>query len=345
MGVNLTPIIIKKTIRLEDLRGKNLAVDANNTLYQFLSLIRTPDGTPLKDSNGHITSHLTGLMFRSTHLIHNYGINLIFVFDGKPPPLKEQEILKRRELREKATREWKKALETKDYTTAFSKAVMTSRLTNPLIDDAKQLLKLLGIPFVQAPSEAEAQTSYMAAKGDVWASSSRDYDALLFGSPRLLRYLTISGKKFLPSKGVSRPLKPELIDLKNLLAHHELTHKQLIDLAILIGTDFNNGVKGIGPKTALKLLKKYGNIEKLPNNVRSKVPEHYNEVRKIFLKPNITSDYTLKYGKLDEKNLYQFLCNQRDFSKKRVETVVQRMKKFYSTKKQTSLKKWVAITD
>ena len=341
MGVNHTPIIIKKTIRLEDLRGKNLAVDANNTLYQFLSLVRTPDGTPLKDSNGHITSHLTGLMFRTTHLIHKYGINLVFVFDGKPPPLKEQEILKRRKFREKATKEWKKALKTKDYTTAFSKAVMTSRLTKPLIDDAKQLLKHLGIPFVQAPSEAEAQTSYMAARGDVWASNSRDYDSLLFGSPRLLRYLTISGREFLPSKGVSRPLKPELIDLKKLLSYHELTHKQLIDLAILIGTDFNNGVKGIGPKTALKLLKKYNKIEKLPDNIRSKVPEHYNKVRKIFLKPKITTDYTLKYEKLDEKKLYEFLCNERDFSEKRVETIVQRMKKFYSTKNQTSLKKWV----
>lgn len=341
MGVNLTPIIAKKIIKLESLGGKSLAVDANNMLYQFLSLIRTPDGTPLKDSNGNITSHLAGLMFRSTHLMHNYNINLIFVFDGKPSPLKYREISKRHEVREKATKEWKKALEAGDYATAFSKAVMTSRLTRPMVDDTKQLLRLLGIPFVQAPSEAEAQTAYMAMKGDVWASSSRDYDSLLFGTPRLLRYLTISGREFLPSRGISRPLKPELINLDKLLSHHILSREQLIDIAILIGTDFNEGVKGIGPKTSLKLLKEHGGLENLPDNIRSKISKHYEEVRKIFLSPQVTSDYTFQYGHLHEEKVYEFLCDQRDFSKKRVETAIQRMKKFYSKKKQIGLKKWL----
>jgi len=228
LGVNLTPLIVKKILDLEALRTKSLAVDANNMLYQFLSLIRTRDGTPLKDSTGRVTSHLVGLMFRSTRLIHTYGINLVFVFDGKPPELKDQEIMKRRRLREKAEKEWEQALKAEDYATAWSKAVMSSRLTTSMVDDAKQLLKLLGLPFLQAPSEAEAQTAQMAKKGDVWASSSRDYDSLLFGAPRLLRYLTISGREFLPSKGTSRPLRPELIDLNRLLSHLKLTHKQLI---------------------------------------------------------------------------------------------------------------------
>ena len=341
MGVNLTPIIIKKIIRLRDLRGKSLAVDANNMLYQFLALIRTPDGTPLKDSNGNITSHLAGLMYRSTHLIHDYDFDLVFVFDGKPSSFKEQEILKRRELREKATLEWKKALEVGDYATAFSKAVMTSRLTKPMVDDAKRLLQLLGIPFAQAPSEAEAQTAYMAMRGDVWASSSRDYDSLLFGAPKLLRYLTVSGREFLPSKRISRPLKPELIDLKKLLSHYEITREQLIDLAILIGTDFNEGIRGIGPKTALKLIKKHGGIENLPKGIKSRIPPHYADVRKIFYAPEVTSNYTLEYGNLQEEELYYFLCDQRDFSRKGVETVIQRMKKFYSDGKQVGLKKWL----
>ncbi len=340
LGVNLTPIMVKQVLRLEDLRGKSFAVDANNFLYQFLSLIRTQDGTPLKDSSGRITSHLAGLMFRATRLMHDYGMDLVFVFDGKPPKLKEQEILKRRELREKATLEWEKALRMGDYATAFSKAVMTSRLTKPLIDDAKQLLEFLGIPYIQAPSEAEAQTAYMNVRGDVWASSSKDYDSLLFGTPRLLRYLTISGTEFLPSKGVARPLKPELIDLKRLLSHHEITQKQLIDLAILIGTDFNDGIRGIGPKTALQLLKKHSRIEELPSNVRMKVSERYEDVRKIFLEPDVTSNYALQYGNLREEELYSFLCDQREFSKKRVETVVQRMKRFYLTRRQVGLEEW-----
>lgn len=280
-------------------------------------------------------------MFRSTRLIHDYGINLIFVFDGEPPQLKELEIKKRRELREKATLEWKKALEKGDYDTAFSKAVMTSRLTKPMIDDSKKLLDLLGIPHVQAPEEAEAQAAYMAIRGDVWASSSKDYDTLLFGSPRLVRYLTISGKEFLPSKGISRPLKPELISLSKLLSKHKITREQLVDLAILIGTDFNQGVKGIGPKTALSLIKKHDKIEGLPNDIASKIPRHHEEIRKIFLSPKITSDYTLKYTRLREDELYDFLCNERDFSRQRVEKIVQRMKRIPSTKNQKGLEKWL----
>ena len=340
MGVNLTPIIVKKTITPDQIRGKTLAVDANNYLYQFLALIRTPSGVPLKDSHGNITSHLSGLMFRSTRLIHEYGIRLIFVFDGKPPQLKETEIKKRRRLRQKAVLEWKKALEKSDYRTAFSKAVMTSHLTKSMIDDSKRLLDLLGIPYVQAIGEAEAQAAYMAIRGDVWASSSKDYDTLLFGSPVLVRYLTISGKEFLPSKGISRSLEPELINLNQLLSYHKIAREQLIDLAILIGTDFNEGVKGVGPKTALKLLRTHGRLENLPTEILSRIPQNYEEVRRIFLTPKVTPNYSLAYGDLQEKELYYFLCDLRDFSKKRVETAVQRMKKIYSSKKQAGLETW-----
>jgi flap endonuclease-1 len=280
-------------------------------------------------------------MFRSTRLIHDYNIDLTFVFDGESPRLKQQEILKRRKLREKATREYEEAIKAKDYATAFSKAVMTSRLTKPLIEDAKHLLSLLGIPYVQAPSEAEAQTAYMAMRGDVWAASSKDYDSLLFGAPKLLRYLTIYGREFLPSKGTSRALKPELINLNEFLSFFNITREQLIDLAILIGTDFNEGIKGIGPKTALKLMKEYKKLENLPDNVQSKIPENCEEIREIFLNPETTSNYNLEYGELNEGALYQFLCDQRDFSRRNVETVVQRMKNFYQSKKRTSLEKWL----
>jgi len=341
LGVNLTPIIIKKILSLEELRGKSLAVDTQNYLYQFLSLIRMQDGTPLQDSHGNVTSHLAGLMFRSTRLIHDYDICLVFVFDGYPPQLKQHEIVKRREMREKATQEWQTALKAGDYATAFSKAVMTSHLTRPMIEDSKRLLQFLGIPFVQAPSEAEAQAAYMALKGEVWAASSKDYDSLLFGAPRLLRYLTISGREFLPSKGVSRPLKPELIELDKFLSNHEITREQLIDIAVLIGTDFNEGMKGIGPKTALNLIKNHGKIENLPNELKGTLEaQNYQEVRRFFLEPKVTNNYVLRYGELQEDELYRFLCDQRDFSHERVETVIQRMKKFYASRKQTELQKW-----
>ena len=332
---------MKKTITLAQIRGRTLAVDASNYLYQFLALIRTPEGSPLKDSKGNITSHLMGLMFRSTRLIHDYGTKLVFVFDGKPPPLKGTEIQKRRDLREKAMLEWKKALVNGDYDAAFSKAIMTSRLTKSMINDSKRLLNLLGVPYVQAPEEAEAQAAYMAMSDDVWAASSKDYDTLLFGSPRLVRYLTISGKEFLPSKGTFRLLRPELIDLDELLLQHRITREQLIDLAIIIGTDFNQGVKGIGPKTALNLLKKHGKIENLPREITLKLPQNYEDIRRIFLNPKITSKYTLNYTKLQEDKLYDFLCAERDFSRPHVEKIVHRMKKMDLDKKQNKPERWL----
>ena len=341
MGVYLTPIIVKHVLRLEDLKGKSFAVDANNYLYQFLALIRLPDGTPLRDSEGHVTSHLAGLMFRTTRLLYEYNIDLVFVFDGKPPELKAAEISKRHELREKAYEEWVKALQRGDFASAFSKAIVTSRLTKEMVKDAKRLLELLGIPYVQAPGEAEAQAAYMACRGDVWAASSKDYDALLFGAPRLLRYLTITGREYLPSKGISRPLYPELIELDELLSRYEITREQLIDMAILIGTDFNGGVKGIGPKKALRLIKAYGKLENLPAKIFEKLPSNYDEIRKIFLEPEITHNYSLEYGELREDELYQFLCEERDFSRRRVETAVKRMKAFYSRRSQRKLGEWI----
>jgi len=341
LGVNLAPILVKHKIRLEDLRGKLLAVDANNVLHQFLALIRTRSTAPLRGPNGTITSHLVGLLYRTVHLISEYNLRLVFVFDGKPPLLKRGEIEKRRKLRKKAIAEWQEALKEGDYARAFSKAVRTGVLTSEMVEDAKKLLKLLGIPWVQAPSEAEAQAAYMAKRGDVWASSSRDYDSLLFGAPRLVRYLTITGREFLPSKGISRPLEPELIVLEEFLSKINVTHEQLIDLAILIGTDFNDGIKGIGPKTALRLIKKYGKIEGLPKEIREKLYPHYREIRKIFLEPEVINDYSVRYDSLMEDELYDFLCVKKGFSKQRVEKAIQRLKTAQEQMRQPDLEMWM----
>jgi len=341
LGVNLTPIIVKNKIRLRDLRRKSLAVDANNVLYQFLSLIRTKSTSPLRGPDGSVTSHLVGLLYRTTHLISKYHLTLIFVFDGKPPLLKKREIEKRRKLRQKALTEWREALREGDYARAFSKAVMTGVLTSEMIEEAKKLLDLLGIPWVQAPAEAEAQAAYMARRGDVWASSSRDYDSLLFGAPRLVRYLTITGREFLPSRGISRPLEPELIILEDFLSEIGVTREQLIDLAILIGTDFNEGIKGIGPKRALKLIKKYGRIEGLPREIKEKIPAYYQEIRNIFLEPKVTTNYSVKYGSLREDHIYEFLCDKKGFSKQRVERAVKRLISAKEQMQQHGLEMWM----
>ncbi|HMF95025.1 MAG TPA: hypothetical protein VKE96_12055, partial [Vicinamibacterales bacterium] len=272
MGVVLTPIITKETIALDSLRGRTLSVDGNGELYQFLALIRLRDGTPLRDSTGRITSHLSGLFYRTTRLIAEHGLALVFVFDGAPPARKAAEIVKRRAIRERYERERAVALERGDLAGAYSKATMTSRLTKEMVAEARELLRLMGLPSVQAPSEAEAQAAHMAATSpDVWAAASKDYDSLLFGTPRLVRFLTISGKEFLPSQGMFRPIVPELLDLAALLASWTITREQLVDLAILVGTDFTGGVRGIGPKKALRLVQQYGRIENMPAEIRDAV--------------------------------------------------------------------------
>jgi flap endonuclease-1 len=345
LGVNLTPIIVKRIIKLEDIAGRKISVDANNVLYQFLSLIRTRTTIPLMSPDGTVTSHLAGLLYRTTHLMSKYNMRLVFVFDGKPPILKGTEIEKRRKIREKAAKEWKQALEAGDYVTAFSKAVISNKLSRSMVQDAKKLLDLLGVPYVQAPCEAESQAAYMAMRGDVWASNSRDYDSLLFGTPRLVRYLTIYGREFLPSKGVSRPLRPEIIELQTFLKTLGITREQLIDIAILIGTDFNEGVKGIGPKTSLKMIRKYGGIENLPGEIRAKLTGQYDDIRSLFLKPEVTSDYSIAIRPPKEDEIYAFLCEEKGFSRPRIERAIQRITKLSTKTEQPDLNKWLTHSD
>jgi len=322
----LTPIIQKQEMTLEELRGKSFAVDGFIVLHEFLALIRDRSGRPLTDEKENVTSHLVGLAFRTTRLISDYGIDLVFVFDGKPPSLKRGEINTRREARRKAEVEYQEAVERGDMQEAFSKAVMTGRLTHQGLDDTKRLLDLLGIPWVQAPSEGEAQAAYMAQRGAVWASNSKDYDSLLFGAPRLVRFLSISSQEWLPSKGRSRKILPELIELDKFLGYHEINRAQLIDMGILIGTDFNTGIKGIGPKTALKLVKKHGSLERLPDDIKKKLPDTVDQIRELYLHPEVTDEYSLVRGELQEDALDDFLCGEKNFSTRRVQTLINRMR-------------------
>jgi len=322
----LTPIIQKQEMTLEELRGRSFAVDGFIVLHEFLALIRDRSGRPLTDENGNVTSHLVGLAFRTTRLISDYGIDLVFVFDGKPPSLKRGEIKTRREARRKAEVDYQEAVERGDVQKAFSKAVMTGKLTYQGLEDAKRLLDLLGIPWVQSPSEGEAQAAYMAQRGSVWASNSKDYDSLLFGAPRLVRFLSISSQEWLPSKGRSRRVLPELIELDKFLGYHEINRVQLIDMGILIGTDFNTGIKGIGPKTALKLVKKHGSLERLPDDIKKKLPDTVDQIRDLYLHPEVTDEYNIERGELQEEALDDFLCGEKNFSTRRVQTLINRMR-------------------
>lgn len=327
MGVFLTPIITRETLTLGELRGRTLAVDGNAELYQFLALIRLRNGQPLQDSRGRITSHLSGLFYRVTRLIAEHGMNLVFVFDGTPPPLKAREVAKRRAVRQRYEEERDAALARGDTAAAYSKATMTSRLTREMVAEARELLQLMGVPTVQAPSEGEAQAAHMAATSPaIWAAASKDYDSLLFGAPRLVRFLGIAGKEFLPSQGTFRPIVPETIDLPRLLEALRIDRKGLIDLALLVGTDFNEGVKGIGPKKALKLVQEYGRIEAMPLEIRDSVGEAaiVDNVRQIYMRPDVTDDFTVAPFDPDLDGIVRFLCDEREFGRDRVSAALER---------------------
>jgi flap endonuclease-1 len=323
VGVVLTPIIHRQPIALDDLRGKVLAVDGNGELYQFLALIRLPDGMPLRDQSGRVTSHLSGLFFRTTRLIADYALQLAFVFDGVPPPRKSGTLAKRRAVKAQFEREHEEARARGDLAEAYAKATMTSRLTREMVGEARELLRLLGLPTLQAPAEGEAQAACMAQKPGVWAAASKDYDTLLFGAPRLVRFLTISGKEFLPSRGAFRPIAPEVIELQRQLDTWAITSTQLVDLAILVGTDFNPGVKGIGPKKALRLVQTFGRIEDMPDEIRERVGD-ISEIREIYLRPATTDDYQIEFRPPDRGGIISFLCDERQFSRERVTTALDR---------------------
>jgi flap endonuclease-1 len=327
VGIVLTPIIAKDTIALDALRGNTLAVDGNGELYQFLALIRLRDGTPLQDSTGRTTSHLSGLFYRTTRLMSEHGLKLVFVFDGPPPPRKAQEIAKRRAVKTRYDEERAAALASGDLAQAYSKATMTSRLTREMVAEARELLRLMGVPTVQAPSEGEAQAAHMAATSpDIWAAASKDYDSLLFGAPRLVRFLSISGKEFLPSRGTFRPIVPEVMVLASLLEGWRISREGLVDLAILVGTDFNDGIKGIGPKKALKLVQQHGRIERMPDEIRQALgdPLDLDEVRRIFLTPSVSDSFTVQAASPDLDGIVRFLCEEREFSRERVSAALER---------------------
>jgi len=342
MGVNLRGIIKAKEITLMNLKGKAISIDAYNALYQFLAIIRQPDGTPLKDSQGRVTSHLSGLLYRTVNLVEN-GIKPVYVFDGKPPELKAMEIERRKAVKEEAVKKYEEALARGDLEAARMYAQATSVLTEDMVNQAKRLLDLMGIPYVQAPSEGEAQAAYMAKKGDVFACGSQDYDSLLFGAPRLVRNISITGRRKLPRKNVYIEVKPGLIALDEVLSDLNISREQLIDIAILVGTDYNpEGIKGIGPKKALTLIKQYGSLENALKHIPgASFPVDPAEIKEVFLKPQVTDSYEVKWRQPDIENVVNFLCGEHDFSESRVRKAVEKLDKaMKETKTRTSLDMW-----
>jgi flap endonuclease-1 len=325
LGVDLGSLVQRRKVSFEELSRRTYAVDAYNALYQFLAIIRGPTGAPLMDREGRVTSHLSGLLYRTTNLAER-GIRLVYVFDGKAPSLKDVEIKRRQQVKQEATVKYEVAVAQGAYQEAKKYAQATGRLRDTMLDDSKKLLELLGVPWIQAPSEGEAQAAYMAAKGAVWSAVSQDYDALLFGAPRLVRNLTISGKRKLPMRQAYVQIDPEFVELESMLRELGLSREQLVDLGILVGTDFNpGGFRGIGPKTALKLIKEHGNLEEVSvSKPEIVLPSELKRIREIFLRPDVTDDYKLDWKEPDIESLVAFLCGERDFDEERVRGAVSR---------------------
>jgi len=342
LGVNLRGIVSKKEVKLEDIRGKIVAIDAYNALYQFLSIIRQPDGTPLKDNTGKVTSHLSGLLYRTSNLVE-LGIKPVYVFDGKPPMLKVEQIERRRQVKEAAKIQYEKAVAKGDMVKARKFAQATASMKDYMKDDAQRLLELMGLPWVQAPSEGEAQAARMNRRGDADYCASQDYDSLLFGASILLRNITVSGRRKLPSKNIYIDVVPEIFMLDKILKECEITYEQLIDVGILIGTDFNpDGIKGLGPKTALKLIQKHGTVENaLPYIKNAEFPHPPEKIREIFLHPKVRDDYNLEWKEPDLEGIIDFLVREKDFSENRVRKAIEKMQEGTKEQKgETTLEKW-----
>ena len=329
MGVNIRALVPKEAIQvveLKDLAGKVVAFDAYNALYQFLATIRGPDGRPLMDSRGRVTSHLSGLFYRTVNFIE-LGIRPVYVFDGKPPALKEAEIKRRMEIREEALIKYEEALKAGRLEEARKYAQQAAKLKDEMVEDAKRLLDLMGVPWVQAPSEGEAQAAHLARRGDADLCASQDYDSLLFGAPALVRNVAISGRRKLPGKDVYVEVKPEVVKLDILLERLGITREQLVDIAILVGTDYNpKGVRGIGPKRAYELIKRYGSLERaLPHIKNAEFPVDPAEIKRLFLEPEVTDEYELVWSEPDVEGVVDFLCGERDFSEERVRKALNRV--------------------
>lgn len=326
MGVKLKDIVEPESISFKDLEGRTVSIDAFNTLFQFLSTIRQRDGRPLTDENGNITSHLSGILYRNSSMIEK-DIKPIYIFDGQAPELKSETQAKRREIRDEAEKIYKDALAKGDTEKARKFAMRSSKLSPEIIESSKKLLTLMGIPYIDAKGEGEAQAAYLVQNGDAYAVASQDYDCLLFGAKRVVRNLAVN----------SNLGNLEYYQLNKVLKELNVTREELVDMGILIGTDFCDGLKGVGAKTALKLAHK-GQLKEKMAELQKQSSHDLDEVREIFLNHNVNTDYKIKWEKPNKDKIIEFLCYEHGFSEDRVSKASDKLKNLNSS--QGSLDAW-----
>ncbi|PNF17057.1 Flap endonuclease 1 [Cryptotermes secundus] len=319
---DIAPMAVKES-EIKHYFGRKVAIDASMSLYQFLIAVRN-EGAQLTSVDGETTSHLMGTFYRTIRLVEN-GIKPVYVFDGKPPEMKSGELSKRAERREEAQKSLEKAEEAGDaeQVDKFSRRLV--KVTKHHADECKQLLSLMGIPYIEAPCEAEAQCAAMVKAGKVYATATEDMDALTFGSSVLLRHMTFSEARKMPIQE---------FHLSKVLEELELSHNEFIDLCILLGCDYCDSIKGIGPKRAIDLIKQHRNLETVLKNVDRKkysVAEDwmYKEARQLFLEPEVTDPekIELKWLEPDEEGLVKYLCGDKAFNEDRVRNGAKKLTK------------------
>ena len=325
MGLQIGDIVPRKDIAFSDLKGKVLAVDAFNVIYQFLTSIRQGDGTPLMDSKNRITSHLSGLLYRNIALLVE-GVKLVYVFDGEYHVLKGKTKEKRAEAKGIAEAKYEKAVEEEDVDAMGKYARGFVKLEKEMLEESKELLEAMGIAVVQAPGEGEMQCSQIVKDKQAYAVASQDYDALVVGGTRLIQNLTLARKRKTPSGFVY--ISPEVIEYEKVLNTLEIDADQFICLAILVGSDFNpGGVRGLGPKKALNLVQE----KKYPVEIFKKLEEEgrldfdWKEVFEIFKKPDVKK-VKIEFPKLDEEKIKNLLVKKHDFSEERVEKQLDKLR-------------------
>ena len=338
MGLQIGEIISKKEIKFSDLKGKTIAVDAFNAIYQFLTTIRQPDGTPLKDSRGNVTSHLSGLFYRNMNLITE-GVKLIYVFDGKAPELKNRTKERRLEIKEEMKRKYEEAKQMEDLEGMGKYSRSDVYLDSQKIEESKELLLAMGISIIQAPSEGEAQASYLAKEKKVYCVASQDYDCLMFSAPILVQNLSMSRKR----KTISgyREVFPQVIELSEVLKELEINHEQLICLGILCGTDYNpGGVHGLGPKKSLKFVREHKTKEKifeeLSKSDKYELNFDWKEIYNEIENPQVDKDFKIDFPKVDKKKIKEILLKY-EFSEERIDSQLIKFDELSEKAKQKTL--------
>ncbi|KZV48160.1 flap endonuclease 1 [Dorcoceras hygrometricum] len=312
-----------KEQKFESYFGRKIAIDASMSIYQFLIVVGRTGTDMLTNEAGEVTSHLQGMFSRTIRLLEA-GIKPVYVFDGKPPDLKKKELAKRYSKREDATDDLNVALETGNMEEIEKFSKRTVKVTKQHNDDCKKLLRLMGVPVIEAPSEAEAQCAALCKAGKVYAVASEDMDSLTFGAPRFLRHLMDPSSKKIPVME---------FEVSKVLEELNVTMDQFIDLCILCGSDYCDSIKGIGGMTAMKLIRQHGSIENILENInkeRYQIPDDwpYPEARTLFKEPLVNTDeqLELKWAAPDEEGLISFLVNENGFNSDRVTKAIEKIK-------------------